>query len=61
MEMNDAYFNPDPVRNPTMHDWSMAYLKYCDGASFSGRNMAPGDSESGPLHFRGHGSTWGGA
>ena len=48
MENDGSYFSPDPVRNPTMHDWSVAYLKYCDGASFSGRSVTPGDSDSGP-------------
>lgn len=33
--------------NPVFHDWALAYVPYCDGASFSGNTEVDG------LHFRG--------
>ncbi len=32
-----AYQLRDPELNPSFHDWSFAYIPYCDGTSFSGR------------------------
>ena len=32
-----GYLSADPSSNPLMHTWTSVYLKYCDGASFSGR------------------------
>ena len=45
----------DPRANPALHDWSAAYLCYCDGSSFTSDVAAPvragGRGEE--LHFRG--------
>mmetsp|Transcript_84949 Transcript_84949/g.177534 ORF Transcript_84949/g.177534 Transcript_84949/m.177534 type:complete len:523 (-) Transcript_84949:80-1648(-) len=37
----------DPIANPVFHNWTLVYLPYCDGASFSGNQEKDG------LHFRG--------
>jgi len=37
----------DFSKNPVFHNWTLVYVPYCDGASFSG------DKEVGGLHFRG--------
>jgi len=37
----------DPHTNPVFHDWTLVYLPYCDGASFSGDAVVEG------IHFRG--------
>ena len=34
--MGGYCFSTDIKDNPIMHDWNVAYLKYCDGGSFSG-------------------------
>ena len=28
--------SPDPLVNPDFYNWNLAFLNYCDGASFSG-------------------------
>ena len=28
--------SPDPLVNPDFYNWNVAFLNYCDGASFSG-------------------------
>eukprot|EP00927_Polykrikos_kofoidii_P038249 TRINITY_DN32572_c0_g1_i1.p1 TRINITY_DN32572_c0_g1~~TRINITY_DN32572_c0_g1_i1.p1 ORF type:complete len:423 (-),score=61.80 TRINITY_DN32572_c0_g1_i1:36-1304(-) len=49
--IEDSYLqgvlNADPAANPVFHDWSLVYMRYCDGTSFSG------DKVVGSLHFRG--------
>lgn len=37
----------DPISNPAFHNWTMVYLPYCDGTSWTG------DAQVGDLHFRG--------
>lgn len=37
----------DPQENPVFHNWTLVYVPYCDGASFSGNTEVDG------LHFRG--------
>mmetsp|Transcript_124151 Transcript_124151/g.386616 ORF Transcript_124151/g.386616 Transcript_124151/m.386616 type:complete len:382 (+) Transcript_124151:292-1437(+) len=37
----------DPVANPVFHDWTLVYVPYCDGTSFSG------DAVVDDLHFKG--------
>lgn len=44
----------DPVANPLMHDWNMVSLVYCDGGSFSGRNMTVETERGRQLYFRGN-------
>lgn len=53
----------DPKVNPLMHDWNHVHVNYCDGGSFSGRNLtstviaAPLTNDahaSKELHFKGN-------
>lgn len=37
MVFQGGYLSNDPRQNPLMHNWSMAYLKYCDGSCASNR------------------------
>ena len=37
----------DASANPVFHNWTLVYVPYCDGASFTG------DSEVDGLHFKG--------
>lgn len=49
-----GYFSVDPTENPLMHNWNMAYLKYCDGLSFSGLHAEDENPLDGAaLYFRG--------
>ncbi|VAH86557.1 unnamed protein product [Triticum turgidum subsp. durum] len=42
----------DHLQNPDFYNWNKAYVRYCDGASFSGD--AEGQAQDGTiLHFRG--------
>lgn len=38
---NAWYMSVDPTVNPLMHDWNVAYLRYCDGGGFAGSIMGP--------------------
>lgn len=56
----------DKELNPLMHDWNHVYVNYCDGGSFSGRNISativndctdasdPKTCSSKELHFKGN-------
>lgn len=37
----------DPNENPVFHNWTLVYVRYCDGGSFTGNTVIQG------LHFRG--------
>ena len=50
---NYGYFNKDPQQNPLMYNWNMIYIKYCDGASFSGSNSSRIVYKRKTLYFRG--------
>lgn len=43
----DGMLSADAGRNPVFHDWTLIYVPYCDGASFTG------DTVIDDLHFRG--------
>eukprot|EP01083_Nonionella_stella_P157954 513394_1 len=49
---DNTYLSTDATINPLSHAWNAVYVKYCDGASFSGNNdtVLKGDID---LHFRG--------
>lgn len=47
------YMSTDPALNPLMHDWNSVYIKYCDGASFSGMKIEPTNVDGYDLYFRG--------
>lgn len=42
-----GHLSADPQENPVFHDWTLVYVPYCDGASFTGSRVIDG------LHFRG--------
>ena len=50
-----AYFSNDARINPLMHSWNQVFLRYCDGASFSGSNYKSITAVGGKpqLYFRG--------
>eukprot|EP00045_Choanoeca_perplexa_P013817 m.158314 g.158314 ORF g.158314 m.158314 type:complete len:391 (+) comp16467_c0_seq4:37-1209(+) len=50
---DDGITNSDPNFNPTFSTWSVAYLYYCDGASYGGNLSQPLDVNGTQLHFRG--------
>lgn len=43
----------DPAVNPTFSTWNVAYLPYCDGASFAGDVIDPVQTGSSQIYFRG--------
>jgi hypothetical protein len=43
----------DPAQNSKMHDWNKVALVYCDGGSFSGRNMTAAETRGRSLYYRG--------
>jgi hypothetical protein len=47
-------FSNDPAVNPDFYNWTFVYLKYCDGASFSGDVAQPLVWKGTTLYFRGH-------
>ncbi|CAO1942593.1 unnamed protein product [Urochloa humidicola] len=48
----DGIFNDQQPQNPDFYNWNKVFVRYCDGASFSGN--AEGEAENGTkLYFRG--------
>ena len=48
------FLSSSPDINPTMHNWSFAFVHYCDGASFTGDRTDPVKSVNGStLYYRG--------
>lgn len=45
---NQARYNPD------FFDWTSVFVRYCDGASFTGDRAKPLKVNNKPLYFRGH-------
>eukprot|EP01113_Clastostelium_recurvatum_P025069 TRINITY_DN3008_c0_g1_i7.p1 TRINITY_DN3008_c0_g1~~TRINITY_DN3008_c0_g1_i7.p1 ORF type:complete len:367 (+),score=50.78 TRINITY_DN3008_c0_g1_i7:20-1120(+) len=43
-------FSRDSLQNPLMANWTLVYLPYCDGGSFTGNAVSATDP---PLYFRG--------
>lgn len=52
MILDYAHFSSDRHENP-FWNWNKAYLKYCDGGSFSGNNDTVSYFDGHPLYFRG--------
>jgi len=48
-----GYMSNSRTVNPMMYNWNKVYLKYCDGASFSGSNATVTKYEGHNLFFRG--------
>lgn len=51
--LGGGYFSTDPKQNPLMYNWNHVYMRYCDGASFSGNNETVVSYKGKSLHFRG--------
>ena len=48
------YLSDDPTVNPLSWDWNTVFVRYCDGASFSGNNDSEILTTDGvPLYFKG--------
>lgn len=47
-------FSDNQAINPDFFSYSMAYIKYCDGASFSGDVDQPVHWKGDTLYYRGH-------
>jgi hypothetical protein len=48
-------FSSDPAVNPDFHNFTKAYVRYCDGGSFSGNVAAPVKaSPTREIYYRGH-------
>jgi len=54
MELGFGYMSNDPNVIAMMYNWNKVYLKYCDGASFSGANSTTTMYNGHPLHFKGY-------
>lgn len=52
--LGPGYFSTDPSVNPQMYNWNKAFLRYCDGGSFSGRNTSTSTYNGKTLHFKGN-------
>lgn len=52
IDLDWAYFSSNRTENP-FWNWNKAYLKYCDGASFSGNNNTVTYYNGTALYFRG--------
>lgn len=50
--LGGGYFSTDPTQNPLMYNWNHVFMRYCDGASFSG-NAAPSEYKGETLHWAG--------
>ena len=37
----NSYLSRNATINPSFHNWTMVYLRYCDGSSFSGLATSP--------------------
>lgn len=53
-QMSSGYDSVDPAVNPMMYNWNFVFLRYCDGASFSGNNDTVAEYEGKKLYFRGN-------
>lgn len=47
----------DPQENPVFHDWTKAYLIYCDGSEYTGSVDDPISYKDTKLYFRGYNNT----
>jgi len=54
MDLGGGYFSPKQAENPIMYNWNKVYLKYCDGASFSGNNATVQTYEGHKVYYRGY-------
>jgi hypothetical protein len=48
-----GFLSSDPTVNPTLHDWNMVHINYCDGASYAGFKQDPIQVQEKHVYFRG--------
>jgi len=53
-EGGSGILSNDPAQNPNFYNYSMVYMVYCDGASYSGNLEQPVVVGSQTIYFRGH-------
>ena len=54
MALTDPYFGQEPATNPLLYNWTFVYVRYCDGAYYSGDRADVLTGSTGrPLYFRG--------
>ena len=51
--LSGGFFSPVAADNPLLHNYTLVFLHYCDGASFSGDAAAAAQSPEGPVYYRG--------
>jgi len=51
--LGGGYFSTDASQNPLMYNWNHVFMRYCDGASFSGNNDTVAVYKNVSLHWRG--------
>ncbi|KAL6853312.1 hypothetical protein ACP4OV_019341 [Aristida adscensionis] len=49
----EGILSNDPKENPDFHNWNRAYIRYCDGASYSGDSQYEDENNGIKLFFRG--------
>lgn len=52
-QLTQGILSTDNKSNPNFYNWNLAYLMYCDGASFSGNVTKPVVYKGTTLYFRG--------
>jgi len=48
-----GFLSDNQTENPDFYNWNVAYIKYCDGASFTGNVANPVDWKGSTIYFRG--------
>lgn len=51
--LGGGYFSTDATQNPLMYNWNHVFMRYCDGASFSGNNDTTAIYKGKTLYWRG--------
>lgn len=59
MQGAGGVISADPSVNPDFHDFNIVFMRYCDGASFSGNQPMPVQKNGTTLHFNGNAIRWG--
>eukprot|EP01084_Bolivina_argentea_P014319 26747_1 len=50
---DNGYMSTSKSVNPLTYDWNTVYIKYCDGASYTGDNSTTQKAGKYELHYRG--------
>jgi len=54
LNMKSGIFSRAKKNNPSFHSWTHVFVRYCDGASFSGRRVEAVPGTSPPIYSRGN-------